>query len=183
MYRLGHMVEEQWVEHSHPTVFRLPAPGAKSQRIVAGVPGSDPDVFLSLTRCLEEPLFLLYVLHTCRGEAELGRYQSPELSFQEVESFVEEFKPFLSGDGRFDLWAYSPEQGATVVWDRHNLLYAYGPLECFAAELVQLGFVAGEPEVPALHTHHYRPELDAFAKQLIERFTWLQSPLRPEDEQ
>ena len=150
---------------------------------MAGVPGSDPEIFLRLTRCLEEPLFLLYVLHTCRGEAELGRYQSPELSFREVEGFVWEFKPFLSADGRFDLWAYSPGQGATVVWDRHNLLHAYGPLECFSAELGSMGFSPGEPEVPAPHTHHYRPQLDTLAKQLIERFSWLHSPLRPEDEQ
>lgn len=183
MYRLGHMVEEQWVEHSHPPVFHVPARGSKSQRLVAGVPGSDPEVFLRLTRCLEEPILLLYILHTCRGEAELGRYQSPELTFREIESFIGDFRPLLATDGRFDLWAYSPEQRATVVWDRHNLLHAYGPLECFAAKLRSLGFGSGEPKVPAPHTHHYRPELDALAKQLIRRFHWLHSPLRPEDEQ
>src|SRR5881392_3164520 len=103
MYRLGREVEGQSVEHSYPPVFRMPAVGSR-QRIVVGVPRSDPEVFLRLARCLEEPLFLLYVLHTCRGEADPGRYQSPELSFRELENFIEEFRPFLSGDGRFDLW-------------------------------------------------------------------------------
>lgn len=177
------MIDEQWAEHSHQPVFRMPVPGAKSQRIVAGVPGSNPEVFLRLARCLEEPLFLLYILHTCRGDGELGRYQSPELSFREVESFVEEFRPFLSADGRFDLWAYSSEQRATVAWDRHNLIHAYGPLESYAAELGRLGFEPGDPKIPAPHTHHYRIELDTLATQLIGRFHWLHSPLRPEDEQ
>ena len=183
MYRLGHMIEEQWVEHSHPPVFRMPAPGANSQRVVAGVPKSDPDIFLRLSGCLKEPLFLLYVLHTCRGEADLGRYQSPELSFQDVQSFVDEFRPFLSADGRFDLWVYSPEQKATIVWDRHNLIHAYGPLDCYASELRALGFKSGDPAIPAPHTHHYRHEFDTLAKKVVSRFNWVYSPLRPEDEQ
>jgi hypothetical protein len=177
------MVEDQWVEHSYPPVFRMPAAGAKSQKIVAAVPASDPQIFLRLASCLKEPLFLLYVLHTCRGEAELGRYQSPKLSFQDVAGFINEFKQFLSADSRFDLWVYSPEQEATVVWDRHNLIHAYGPLDRYASELNALGFTPGDPAMPGPHTHHYRPELDALAKQLIARFSWAYSPLRPEDEQ
>jgi hypothetical protein len=183
MYRLDHMVDGQWVEHSHPRFFRLPSPGAKSQRIVAGVPDSDPNIFLRLAGCLKEPLYLLYVLHTCRGEADLGRYQSPELSFREVQAFVDEFRSFLSADGRFDLWVYSPEQKATVVWDRHNLIHAYGPLDCYSSELMALGFAQGELAPLGPHTHHYRSELDAQAKRVIARFDWAYSPLRPEDEQ
>lgn len=183
MYRLGKIVEEREVEHLHPAVFQMPDPDATRQRIVAGVPNSNPDIFLRLARCLQEPLFLLYILHTCRGEAEPGRYRSPELSAQDIEEFVNEFRPFLSADGRFDLWAYSPEQRATVAWDRHNLLYGYGPIECYAWELKAAGFEPGTPKEPSPHTHHYRSELDPLAEQLIRRYEWLYSPLRPEDEQ
>lgn len=183
MYRLGHMVEGRELEHSHPRVLLMPSPEAPYQRILASVPGSDPDVLLRLVSRLEAPLVLLYVLHTSLGEAEPGRYQSPELSFQEVEGFFAEFRPFLSADARFDLWIYAPRQRATLVWDRHNLLYAYGPLECFAVELQSLGFEPGEPEVPAPHAHHYHAALDPLARQLIERFDWRFSPLRLEDEQ
>ena len=183
MYRLGHLVEEQWVEHSHPAVFRCHTSRSGTPRITAGVPGSDPSVVLELAKCLEAPLFLLYVLHTPRGEAEAGRYQSPELSLSEVQELFEEFRPFLSGDGRFDLWLYSPSQRATVVWERHNTLYGYGPLECFQASLEAQGFVEGELPPLGEHTHHYRAELDQYAKALLSRYHWLQSPLRPEDEQ
>ena len=176
-------MEGQDSEHSHPAVFRMPVPGVQNPRIVATVPGSDPEVPLRLARCLEQPMFLLYVLHTSRGEAELGRYQSPELSFEEVEDFVREFRPFLMADARFDLWIYSPGQQATLVWDRHNLLYAYGPLERYASELGSLGFEPGEPSVPAPHVHYYHADLDPLARQLISRFHWTHSPLRAEDEQ
>jgi hypothetical protein len=45
-----------------------------------------------------------------------------------------------------NLWIHSPEAGATVVWDRHDLLYAYGPLERIGAvlkESMQEGNVDG----------------------------------------
>jgi hypothetical protein len=183
MYRLGHCVDDQWVEHSHPSVFCCHTSPSGTPRIKLGVPRSDPGVVLKLAHCLQPPLFLLYVLHTPRGEADPGRYQSPELPFAEVQDFFKEFSPFLTGDGRFDLWLYSPSQGATLAWDRHNLLYGYGPIECYRAALEAQGFVEGElPAIPD-HTHHYRPELDSYAKAVISRYHWLQSPLRPEDEQ
>ena|SRR5690606_11534101 len=183
MYRLGHLVEEQWVEHSHPAVFRCHMSGSGTPRITAGVPSADPEIVLKLAQCLEEPLFVLYVLHTPRGEAEPGRYQSPDLSFAEVQEFFERFRPFLSGDGRFDLWLYSPSQRATVVWDRHNLLYGYGPIQRYRASLGAEGFVEGELPPLGQHTHHYRAELAPYAKALISHYHWLRSPLRPEDEQ
>jgi hypothetical protein len=183
MYRLGHFVAGHWVEHTHPALFRSHVSGSGTPRITAGVPGSDPTLLLDLAKCLEEPLSLLYVLHTCRGEAELGRYQSPELSFAEVCEFIEEFRPFLSGDGRFDLWVYSSAQRATLVWDRHNLLHGYGPIECYQTALQARGFAEGELAALGQHTHHYRAELDTYATALVSRFNWLHSPLRPEDEQ
>ena len=112
------------------TTQRFSLPDEEShQRISAGVPGSDPEVFLRLARCLEEPLLLLHILHTTRGEAEPARFQSPELSFQEIEAFISAFRPFLANDSRFDLWVHSPSQQATLAWDRHDMLYAYGPLD------------------------------------------------------
>jgi hypothetical protein len=183
LYRLGHLVEGEEVEHSHPAVFRLPAETSPSRRIVVGVPGSDPVVLLRLAQCLEDPLYVLYILHTPRGEAEPGRYQSTELSRDDLTDFIEEFRPFLMGDGRFDLWVYSPSQKATIAWDRHNLLYAYGPLDSYEAALHDMGFEPGEPVAPAPHSHHYRPELDPLAARIIERFDWHWTPLRPGDEQ
>ena len=177
MYRLGQLVDGEWVAHSHAAVFSV------AKRLVAGVPGGDPAVFEGLVECLEPPYFLLYVLHTPRGEGPAGRYQSPSLSRAQVSDFIHTYGPFLSADGRFDLWAHSPGENGTVVWDRHNQIFAYGPLDRYSSKLTSMGFSPGYSEVPTPHEHHYRQEFDDLAKELIEVFDWSYSPLQPEDEQ
>lgn len=177
MYRLGHLVNGEWVAHSHQPVFEA------RDRIVAGVPGGDPSVFEHLVECLEPPYHLLYVLHTSRGEAPLGRYQSPALSSAQVKSFLSQFGLFLSGDARFDLWAYSPSEQATLVWDRHNQLFGYGPVDKFSSKLLALGFTHGYPSIPVPHEHNYHSELDGLAKEVLAAFKWSHSPLQPADEQ
>ncbi|MBU8976384.1 hypothetical protein JI752_009565 [Lysobacter sp. MMG2] len=177
MHRLAHLVDGQWVAHSYPPVF------IAADRIVAGVPHGDPRMFAQLIECMEAPYYLLYVLHTPRGEAEAGRYQSPALSLCDINEFLTRFVPFLSADARFDLWAHSPGSEGTLVWDRHNQLFGYGPVDRFSSKLTSLGFFDGTPEVPVPHQHHYRAEFDSLAKEVMTAFEWSYSPLRPEDEQ
>ncbi|MCS3810005.1 hypothetical protein [Xanthomonas sp. 4461] len=177
MYKLDHMHDGQWHAHCHSAVFEL------ADRIVAGVPDGNPAIFESLTACMEPPYHLLYVLHTPRGEADPGRYQASTLELSEVSAFLARFAAFLSADARYDLWAHSPTSRATVIWDRHNQLFAYGPLDRFSARLQTMGFVSGRVVIPTPHAHHYWPEFDDSAKELMATFDWSFSPLRPEDAQ
>jgi hypothetical protein len=177
MYRLGHLVNGEWIAHVHPAVFE------SGMRLVAGVPNSDPAIFGRMLECMAPPFHLLYVLHTPRGEGQPGRYQSPLLSLSEVNDFLARYAPFLSADARFDLWAHSPGDDGTVVWDRHDQLFAYGPLDRFANALQSMGFTTGATSIPTPHEHHYRAEFDHLAKQLLTEFDWSHSPLRSEDEQ
>lgn len=181
-YKLGHLVGDQWVEHSFAPVFER-KPTSNGERLIVGVPAGDVRIFERLARELTAPYFLLYVLHTPRGEAEPGRYQSPEVDAQTLKAFLQRFSRFLSSDARFDIWIYSLADKATVVWDRHNIIYAYGPLDRYEAVLRELGFGLGEAAASFEHTHHYRSEFDDDAKAVIEAFTWSQQALRPEDEQ
>ncbi len=126
---------------------------------------------------------MLYVLHTPRGEAAPGRYQSPSVSAAQAEEFIVKFSDYLTADARFDLWVHSPSASGTLVWDRHNQLYCYGPLERYATALDSVGFIEQALSGFGPHAHHYRPELDAQAKDLLRHFQWSASPLRPEDEQ
>ena len=183
MHKLSYLSGTQWTEHSYAPVFAELSTNDGGQRIIAGVPGGDALPFEQVVLAIEPPYYLLYVLHTPRSEGDSGRYQSPELSPQEFRSFMAQFGAYLSSDARFDLWAYSPSEQATVVWDRHNQLFAYGPLEKFATRLKALGFYAGQAEVPVPHQHHYRQEFDVQAAQLLAALEWSHSPLRPEDEQ
>jgi hypothetical protein len=177
MYRLSHYLDGEWKAHSYPPVFDV------SQRLVAGVPDGDPLVFQTLVERLTPPFQLLYVLHTPRGEADPGRYQSPPISLEQFREFVQTFSSFLKADGRFDLWAHSGASGATVVWDRHNRIFAYGPLEHYTEALTALGFSRGTPVVPTPHTHHYRDEFDEAARRLLQTYVWSRSPLHPGDVQ
>ncbi|GAB2494022.1 hypothetical protein GCM10027084_04130 [Pseudoxanthomonas sangjuensis] len=184
MHRLAHLVDGEWKAHSYPPVFRIDD-SSRHKRILAGVPAGDPLVIGQMAECLHGPFSLLYVLHTPRGEAAAGRYQSPYLTLVEIKQFLQHFGPFLSADGRYDLWLFSQEDEATVVWDRHNQLFAYGPLESFVSKLKSLGFTLGaiETPFPVQHMHYYRAEFDKEAKELLAAYDWSYFPLRPEDEQ
>lgn len=177
--KLHSLIDGEWRPHRHAAVYRV----SPERRIVAGIPDGDAAIFAGLLDTLDGPFHLLYVLHTPRGEASPGRYQSPPLSKTEVSDWLREFTDFLRADARFDLWAHDPQANATLVWDRHNLLFAYGPLDRFEAALRERGFAEGDAIVPSPHEHHYRPEYDDDARRLIASQTWSYSPLRPEDEQ
>ena len=166
----------------HPRTYAVERSG-ESSRIVAGCPGGDAQVFHRLASILVEPYLLLYVLHTARGDQDQGRYESERLRAPEFIAFIAKFGRYLGGDARFDLWAHAPEEDATIVWDRHDLIHAYGPLERFTLELELLGYVPGQVEVPVSHIHYYRAEFDADAEELLASRAWSWTPLLPEDEQ
>lgn len=167
--------------YSHPAEFRISDTPFGMPRITATVPFGEVSVIQSLIRDLDEPIFLLYVLHTTRGEGPVGRYLSGELTREATGRFLKRFAVYFRADARFDLWLHFAHNQATVVWDRHNLLYLYGPIVQFEHQLVGLGFQAGNPNLDFAHAHHYRPEFDAEAHELMEYFDWRFSDLRPED--
>jgi len=181
-YKLGHLSGDQWIEHSYPPQFKLVS-GAGRERLMLGVPGGDSTVLERLLSCLSPPYFFLYVLHTPRGEADPGRYQSPSLEHDALVQFLKRFSDLLSKDARHDSWIHSPNANATLVWDRHNLIHAYGPLDCFETALRALGFAEGTVDIPDPHQHNYRVEFDEDAKALMEALDWHRTPLQPQDEQ
>ena len=137
----------------------------------------------ALASDLSGPFQLLYVLHTTRTGAELGRYESPELTAAAVEGFLHQFGRFLSEDSRHDLWVRSHDDDATIVLDRHNLIYAYGPLDAFEVAMQSLGARKGEPAVLGTHVHHYHPAWDEAERRVLRFFEWNIKPLRPGDVQ
>lgn len=172
-----------WVPHSYAPIFTTETTSAETQRLVAGVPGGDVSVMLKLIECLTPPFLVLYVLHTPRGEGDPGRYQSPPIEPGELQTFISRFSSYFAGDARFDIWIHSSTAKGTLIWDRHNLIYGYGPIERFNRSLSGIGFSEGKPNVPEPHMHHYRQELDAEATAMLSAFSWQYSPLHPEDEQ
>jgi hypothetical protein len=138
----------------------------------------------TVTSRLSGPFQLLYVLHTSRTDAELGRYESPELNAEAVHVFLDRFGGFLSEDGRHDLWVRSHGDDATIVWDRHNLIFGYGPLDVFESALLQRGVRPGAPpSIPDPHVHHYHVERDAEERAVLQALDWHVKPLRESDVQ
>jgi hypothetical protein len=151
-------------------------------RLVVGVSHDQHRCVLDLASVLVGQCQILYVLHTTRTGAQLGRYESPELSLEQLREFLQEFGKFLSEDSRHDMWLHSYDDDATIVLDRHNLIYTYGPLESFEQVLVNSGLRnAAVPRIPNPHVHNYHAEWDAYEKAILERWPWNVSPLREED--
>ena len=143
---------------------------------------------LRLRRTLMGPCKLLYVLHTTRTGAALGRYESPELSLEEGARFFQEFGQFLAEDSRHDVWLHTLIDTATIVLDRHNLLWAYGPLNAFEDVLVEGGIsrvpVSNVPDPGKhAHQHNYHAEWDDSERQILRTFDWMVKPLRQADVQ
>jgi hypothetical protein len=179
MFKLGRFVQGEWVEHSHPAVFDRQTMNDGAARLKVGVPAGDVEVPRRLARCMEPPYEILYVLHS-RAMGDIGRHQSPPIERGELDAFLSQYRVYLKSDGRFALWIYTPQ--AMLVWDHHNLLYAYGPLSCFEDALRSMGFAPGQLSIPAPHAHNYHPECDADAAAILAHFDWRRSELRPGDD-
>ena len=96
---------------------------------------------------------------------------------------MSQFGEFLTNDSRHDLWLHSKESDATLVWDRHDLIYAYGPLDQFRAVLKD-GFLEAQVQGPPCpHVHRYHAEYDEAEQRILRYFQWSRSPLLSSDVQ
>jgi hypothetical protein len=158
-----------------------------SWRIRAGVRDSQSRVVRMLSAELTVPYRILYLLHTSRIDAPIGRYTSAELSAAELDQFLNEFAAFFDGDARHDLWVYSPISHSTIVLDRFNMIYLYGDLERLTVLLSNLGLIEvaafAAPTAPTPRALHYHPEWDETERRMLAALPWHRSQLRPGDVQ
>jgi hypothetical protein len=177
------LVEGEWQRHQYNDTFAR-EPTSRMTRLRVGPRGRHASLLLGLAAEITSPYKVLYVLHTPRGGSAAGRYESPALEGPQVGHFFRRFAEFFAGDARHDIWLHSGPDDATLVWDRHDLLYAYGPLDQFVAALERRGLRAGEvPVIPSPHSHRYHSEWDAAERELVAKLEWTMTPLRPGDEQ
>ena len=130
---------EQREAHRHRNVFERQRFSDGQERLRIGPSRGHVDLMIELVECIPEPLRLLYILVMARGRDQSGRYEAASgMSFDDTEIFLKEFADFLQSDGRHHLWVASPGFG-TIVYDRHDVLYAYGPLDKFVGVLQAKG--------------------------------------------
>ncbi len=181
--KITQLINNEEVSFLHPMEYREESVTSGVRRIVAGMPSTQPELLVELCKTMAEPYFLLYVLHTTRDESKLGRYQSPALTAQDLEEFFTLYLDFLLNDARTDFWLHTPNSGTTIVCDRHNLLYCYGPPEPYINVFKQYEFSEGNPGVEFPHIHYYHSEYDFMAKKILKEYEWGWSPLQSSDEQ
>lgn len=171
----------EFVPHHYANVY-IRESNIGFERLRIGLADKHVEFMLNMVEILLPDFYLLYVLHAPHMH-EAARYQSPPLQREDVQSFLAHFHEFLTEDARHDLWLFSKADNATLVWDRHDLLYAYGPLQQFERVLQTWGVAKGDPQVPVPHSHPYYPEYDEQEKEVVGCFDWIVSPLRPEDQE
>src|ERR1041385_8922476 len=153
----------KWLPHDFGKLYAHEQTSSSPRLCIAASSGGTA-LLRELTLALAEPFLLLYVLPIPRGRSEAGRYQSNELSRAELDVLFKRFGEFWDSDGRHNVWIRSSDDGM-LVYDRHNLIYAYGPLTLFESALRKLGYImAASLTLDFFHQHSYHQEYDALER-------------------
>ena len=133
---------------------------------------------------MSEPFGILYVLVVPRGGSETGRYQvANPVSREQAKEFLGRFKEYFENDGRHDIWVASVSDASQLVYDRHNVIYTYGPLLEFENVLLSRGFANAEfVRFPSPYTHNYHAAFDQAERDVLRHWHWRQSALRESDD-
>ena len=172
------------VPHDYGNVWFEQASGSH-RRLVIGPSAEHVDLLTELSVELTgEPWFLLYVLLVPRtNRREAGRYQSPPFATHAaLSAFLAAFRVFFETDGRHHVWVGSGSNDGVLVYDQHDVIFAYGPLERFRSILAARGFREKEFWFPAPHAHAYLPENDTEEERLMAELEWRHFPLQPGDD-
>lgn len=173
-----------WAPHAHSHAFRLEPEGPGPARLVAAPDRDQVGLLIDLARTLPEPFHVVYVLLSMRTLRPPGRYQaSRPLPRRELEALLGRFRAFLEQDGRHHLWIGSAAEPSTLVYDHHQLLYLYGPLDAYQGVLRAAGMGEGPVVLPAAHRHESHDALDGEEQALLGALDWTWNPLEPEDEE
>ena len=164
-----------------PRVFRRESTTGGG-RLAIAVSEDASDLLNALVECLGHEFFLLYVLVVPRGPELPGRYQSPLLQLADVRIVLDQYSALFEQDGRHHVWIGAADGAGTIVYDRHNIIYAYGPLPRFEELLQRRGFERGQFTLATPHAHHYHHQFDTSVRALLDRWDWHRTELRAEDD-
>jgi hypothetical protein len=168
-------------EFAHPDLWASEDLG-RFRRIAIGASKAEIPLMLSLCRDLDGPFMVMYVLVASRLGNEEARYESDEVfTHRELETFLLRFRDFFEQDGRHHVWIISKGGDGQLIFDNHNVIYAYGRVERFERRLVASGFEVGEVEIPFPHEHNYHAEFDTAEEELLNFWPWTKFPLQSVD--
>ena len=171
-------IEYETLPYRYPNVWQKEQTTGPD-RVVVAPSSRQIELLLEMTRQLPEPFGLLYELLASRNTTDGdGRYQSNHpCSREELETFLLSFADYFEGDDRFNLWVFSLPEGAQIIYDNHNVVYGYGPLDAFVKVAETWGLTQGEVRYPDPHAHHYNASFDAEHDRVMNYWEWLYFPL------
>lgn len=183
-YKFGKLEPEDQ-ECKYDNVWATEETTGGSGRLVIASSGDQINLLTALLNAIRDPFWVVYVLVVPRGRGEQGRYQSAGTqSKSAVEAFLKQFSSFLEKDGRHNLWIASESGSEMLVYDRHNVIYAYGPLGTFKLILAEIGLKeVPSVRLPSPHSHHYHQSLDTEEDRLLRYWSWSRTPLKQSDEE
>lgn len=171
------------VTHDYGNVyFRQPC--GDGERLVVGPTQKQVKLLDDLAATFPtQRYFVLYVLLLSHAGRSPGRYQSPLVeNHEDLQLFIWTFQTFFEGDGRHHLWIGSPDSSDMLVYDQHDVIFAYGNLDVFESVLDNHGFEHREFWFPSPHTHGYDPANVSVENELMSFFEWRYFELQPGDE-
>ena len=172
-------------QFTYPNVWATEKTSGGGSRLVVAAETDQVECLIRLLDAMSEPFWLLYVLVVNRGGNELGRYQSPApQTKKDAEAFLKDFQRFLEKDGRHSLWIASASSPEMLIYDRHNVIYAYGSPGQWQPTLSEMQF-SEVPFVrfPSPHSHHYHQSMDDEERRMVGHWDWNRTPLMPSDEE
>ena len=182
IYKFGWIPKEE-CRYEYANAFAVERTSGPERLIIA--PSSNHlSIMIDLLQVMNEPFWILYILTVPRGGSEAGRYQSADPLFpQQAEEFLVRFGQFLENDGRHHVWVKSVSGSDLLVYDKHNVLYAYGQLAKFEAVLSNRGLEKVESiQFPSPHTHQYNASFDQDERDVVRYWKWKLSQLQDSDE-
>jgi len=183
-FKFGCIRDDKEEEYSYPDIWTLEKTSG-SDRLVIGPSAQHVSLMLELLSLIPEPLAILYVLVVPRTEGvTAGRYQSSTPRFREqTESFLTRFGDYFERDGLHHIWIASMSTSDLLVYDRHNVIYAYGQLAAYEKILVQRGLKRADVVAfPVPHVHNYNAVYDSEQNAILRYSQWNESPLQEQDE-
>ncbi|HTC95132.1 MAG TPA: hypothetical protein VK699_16930 [Terriglobales bacterium] len=181
-YKFG-WIPDQEKSYQYPNVFAIEKT-AGPERLVIAPSSQHVSLLLDLMKIMFEPFGILYVLTVPRGKAEAGRYQAANpVAWDKAERFLSRFEDFFENDGRHYLRIASIGNSDLLVYDKHNVIYAYGELREFERILLKRELrKVDSVKFPSPHSHKYNAAYDQAQQDVLRYWEWKQLPLQESDD-
>jgi hypothetical protein len=151
-------------------------------RLEVGSSNRQIELLRELSDILEAPFRILYVLIVPQSSQADGRYESPdEFDWDTLSQFLERYRVVFEQDGRHSLWVTA--RNGQLIFTRHDIVYAYGPIDEYATLLRERGFIESAFTMPAPHVHYYHSQFDPIVRDILLSRPWRRYPLEEIDEE